>query len=106
MVEGYFVVSQSAVLADDQKLLVMQKLRNKINSAGVLQVRSQVHRSQLGNKVEVARKMNELIAKSLKKEKRRIATKPSAGAKAKRLEGKKKQSEHKQNRQRIRFIDP
>jgi ribosome-associated protein len=70
-----------------------------------LQVKSQVHRSQLENKEEVVRKTNELIEKALKKEKKRVATKPSRGVKEKRLDSKKKQSEQKQNRQKIRRHD-
>ncbi|HTE07515.1 MAG TPA: peptide chain release factor-like protein, partial [Flavitalea sp.] len=47
MVEGSLDIRQSSILNDDQKAMVMQKLRNRINLAGELQVGSQVHRSQL-----------------------------------------------------------
>jgi ribosome-associated protein len=105
MVEGYFDVRNSSLLTDEQKNIVFLKLRNRINSEGWLQVRSQVHRSQLSNKAEVTRKMNEMISASLKKEKKRIATKPSKASKARRVASKKKVSEHKQNRQKIRYND-
>ena len=102
MVEGYFDIGNSSLLSDDQKKIIFSKLKNRINAAGIFQVRSQVHRSQLSNKAEVVKKMNELIQQSLKKEKKRIATKPSKAARSKRLDSKKKASEHKQNRQKIR----
>jgi ribosome-associated protein len=105
MVEGNFDVQHSSILSDAQKAAIASKLRNRITSAGMLQVRSQVHRSQLSNKTEVVKKMNDLINAALKKEKRRIATKPSAGSKLKRLEAKKKASENKQHRQKIRYND-
>lgn len=105
MVEGYFDIYSSQLLTDDQKRSVHNKLKNRINSEGILQVRSQVHRSQLSNKVDVVKKMNELIAQALKKEKKRIATKPSAASKAKRIDSKKRISEHKQNRQKIRHSE-
>ena len=105
MVEGYFAIGSSALLTDVQKDTLLHKLRNRINAEGVLQVRSQVHRSQLSNKAEVVKKMNELVREALKKEKKRIATKATAASKAKRLESKKRASEHKQNRQRIRSHD-
>ena len=105
MVEGYFEVMASAILSDEQKALVMRKLVNKISSEGFLQVRSQVHRSQLSNKAEVVKKMEALIAQAVKKEKKRIATRPPKAAKLKRLDSKKKQSAHKQNRQKIRRAD-
>jgi len=102
MVEGYFNISNSLILNDEQKASVQKKLAAKINSEGFLQVRSQIHRSQLQNKEEVVKKINALIEQALKKEKKRIATKPSKAAKAKRLETKTKQSQHKQNRRKIR----
>ena len=105
MVEGYFDISNSMILNDDQKAILQNKLAGKMNSEGFLQVRSQVYRSQLDNKEEVVRKMNELIEKALLKPKKRIATKPSKAKKEKRLESKKKQSEQKQYRRKIRRGD-
>ena len=102
MVEGYFHISNSLILNDEQKTIVQKKLAAKINSEGFLQVRSQIHRSQLQNKEEVVKKINALIEQALKKEKKRIATKPSKAARQKRLEVKQKQSQHKQNRRKIR----
>ncbi len=105
MVEGYFNVNASSLLSDDQKQTITSKLKNRISAGGLFQVRSQVHRSQLSNKAEVVKKMNQLIAQSLKKEKPRISTRPSKASKAKRLDTKKIIARHKQNRQRIRGLD-
>lgn len=105
MVEGYFDIGKSALLDNDQKNLLFRKLQNRITADGQLQVRSQVHRSQLGNKADVVRKMNELIAAALRKQKERIATKPTAASKARRVSSKKIASEHKQNRKKIRYND-
>ena len=102
MVEGYFHISNSLILNEEQKAIVEKKLATKINSVGFLQVRSQTHRSQLQNKGEVVDKMNALITQALQKEKKRIATKPSKSAKEKRLDLKQKQSQHKENRRKIR----
>jgi ribosome-associated protein len=102
MVEGYFHISNSLILNDQQKEAVHKKLAAKTNSEGFLQVRSQVYRSQLQNKEEVVKKINTLIEQALKKVKKRIPTAPSKGAKQKRLETKQKQSQHKQNRRKIR----
>jgi len=100
MVEGYFHITSSSFLNDEQKELIIRKLTNKVNSEGFLQSKSQVHRSQLENKAEVLKKMNAWIEQALKKEKKRIPTKASKASKEKRLEGKKKLSEHKQNRKK------
>lgn len=98
MVEGYFHVRDSALLSEGEKAVVEKKLASRINSEGYLQVRSQVHRSQLGNKGEVIRKMNALVEQALKKEKRRIPTKPTAGSRERRIEYKKKKGEIKAGR--------
>jgi len=102
MVEGYFSIRNSALLADDEKDLLEHKLSSRINSDGYIQVRSQVHRTQLANKAEVIRKMHDLLETGLKKEKRRLATKPSAAARQRRIEHKKRQSQIKEGRRRIR----
>jgi ribosome-associated protein len=100
MVEGYFSIRDSALFTEEEKELLEHKLASRINSEGFLQVRSQVHRTQPGNKAEVIRKMNTLIEGALKKEKRRIATRPPVASRERRIEGKKRQSQVKQWRRR------
>lgn len=98
---GYFNISASQILTEEQKQLVTEKLFNRINNEGMLFVKSQTYRTQLENKDEVTRKINELITKALEKKKKRIATKISKVAKEKRLESKKKKGEIKGARRRI-----
>jgi len=105
MVEGYFHVSDSALLTDDQKQLLNQKLANKITTEGFLQTKSQVHRSQLQNKAAVIKKLHQMIAEALKKEKKRVATKPSKASKEKRVETKKKAGQVKSGRKKISLSD-
>ena len=90
MVEGYWHIDSSALFTVEQKNTLQQKLVNKINSEGFLLVKSQTDRSQLGNKQQVIKKMNLLVAKALVKPKPRKATKPTKRAKEKRIEVKKK----------------
>lgn len=99
---GSLPVDSSLLLSDEQKLVLKEKLSNRITSDGFLQVRSQIHRAQLANKEEVIEKINNLVADALKKKKPRIATKISKAAKEKRLEFKKKQAEIKAGRKRFR----
>ena len=90
MVEGYWHIESSALVTDEQKELLQIKLVNKINSEGFLLVKSQLERTQLGNKDDVIKKMNAFVNKALIKPKPRKATKPSKAAKEKRIERKKK----------------
>jgi ribosome-associated protein len=98
MVEGYFHIMTSALLTPEQKAVLMEKLANRINAEGLLQVKSQTERTQLGNKQEVIVKMNDLISKALIPRKKRVPTRPSKAAREKRLTSKKRQSEKKQQR--------
>ena len=98
-----FNIATSYTLSDEQKKTLLEKLSNRINADGDLYVKAQTHRTQLQNKEEAIRKINELVTQALKRKKLRIATKPSKKAKEKRLEGKKKQAERKQSRQKPRF---
>ncbi|MEO8174171.1 MAG: alternative ribosome rescue aminoacyl-tRNA hydrolase ArfB [Sediminibacterium sp.] len=105
MVEGRWMVSASQLLSDEQKQLVNEKLSNKITDDGYLLVKSQTERSQLGNKQEVIRKMNQLVSLALTKQKIRRATKPTKAAKEKRIESKKRNTFNKDLRRKINKND-
>ncbi len=97
-----FLIESSQLLTNEQKKLLKEKLSNRITSDGFLQVKSQAYRTQLENKEESIRKINELIQVALKKKRPRIATKVSKSSKEKRLESKKRKAEIKSGRKRFR----
>jgi ribosome-associated protein len=99
---GSLSIDGSLLLNEEQKAILKEKLANRITSEGNLQVKSQIHRTQLANKEEVIERINQLIADALKKKKLRIPTRLSKAVKEKRLESKKKQSEIKAGRQKFR----
>lgn len=98
---AYFDIAASQLLNEGQKNLLKEKLSNRINADGLLFVKSQTHRTQLANKEESIKKINELVGNALKKKKMRLATKPSKGSKERRLETKKRFSEIKAARRKI-----
>ena len=98
---GYFDINASRILTGEQKLEINEKISNRINNEGMLFVKSQTYRTQLENKYEVTRKINELVVKALEKKKKRKPTKISKAAKEKRLEGKKKKGDIKEGRRRV-----
>ena len=102
MVEGRWNITASTLISAEQKQVILQKLANKITVDGYLLVKSQVERTQQGNKLLVIKKINALVNKALISKKPRIATKPSKAAKEKRIDSKKRQSSIKQNRKRTR----
>ncbi|MCW3113947.1 MAG: hypothetical protein JWR18_2343 [Segetibacter sp.] len=103
MVEGRWDITASALFNTEQKQVLFEKLANKITSEGLLLVKSQTARTQLGNRDEVVNKINKLIEHALVKKKARIATKPSKASKERRIESKKITSDTKNNRRKIRL---
>ena len=102
---GNLSIDDSQVLNNDQKVLIREKLANRINSEGSLQVRSQTHRTQLANKEEVIEKINALVNEAIKKKKLRISTRVSKAAKQNRLESKKKKGDIKSGRKKMGPVD-
>lgn len=91
-------VAESLFFSEEEKYRITEKLRNRINSEGFLQMTSSESRTQLQNKKNVTERLMELVEKSLFIPKKRISTKPSKGQIQKRLDNKKKLSEKKENR--------
>ena len=95
-------VNASSKISWEQKAVLTQKLSNRINAAGCLQVKAQMHRTQLANKDEAVKKINELVQQALVKKKARIATGISKAARERRMESKKRKAEIKSTRQKFR----
>jgi ribosome-associated protein len=85
-VELYFDVAKSATLSDEQKEIILQKLKPKITDDGVLRITEDTSRSQHTNREAIIKKLYTLIEQALRKPKKRIATKVSKAAKKKRVE--------------------
>jgi ribosome-associated protein len=99
-VELYFNVQQSAILNDEQKQMILSKLKNRISGEGELILVSQSERSQLANKKKVVLRFHELISKALEKKKQRIPTGISEAKRQQRLMAKKILSDKKALRKR------
>ncbi|MBF9252965.1 aminoacyl-tRNA hydrolase [Pontibacter sp. 172403-2] len=97
-VELKFHVDSSERLTEEEKALVHKKLSSRINSEGYLQVVCQEERSQLRNKELCVQRFYGLLWQAFTKQKKRSATKPTKASVRRRLEGKKRQSEKKENR--------
>ena len=76
-----------------------------VTTEGVLQVKSQVYRSQLENKENAVYNLHAILEKALIKKKIRKPTKVSKAAKQKRLESKKKKGELKTGRKKFNQSD-
>mgnify|MGYP003588831585 CR=1 FL=1 len=98
MVTAKWNVGESYFFTNEEKNLIYEKLKNKINAEGVVLVSSQESRSQLDNKGKAKEKLMEIVEKSLTIPNFRYATKPTKASKEKQLNQKKQTSQKKENR--------
>ncbi|KMQ72264.1 alternative ribosome rescue aminoacyl-tRNA hydrolase ArfB [Chryseobacterium koreense] len=91
-------VSESRFFSDEEKELISKKLKNRINTDGILQLSVSESRTQYQNKKIANQRILEIVNTSLIRPKSRKATKPSKAQIAKRIENKKKLSEKKESR--------
>ena len=94
-------IAGSLLLSDEEKIILLAKLANKINANGELIITSQSERTQLANKEAAIHKLNRLISNALKVKKKRRPTKVPKAVKEKRLQTKHFNSEKKDNRKKI-----
>ena len=97
-VELRFNVGESLLLTEDEKILLFEKLVNRISTDGILQIICQEDRSQLKNKLHCIHKFYLCIENALHRSKLRLKTKPSRASKQRRLDSKKKQAQKKNER--------
>lgn len=97
-VELLFSIASSALFTDEEKLLLTEKLQNRLNKDGFVQVVCDEERSQYLNKEKAIERLTSLLTKALQKPKARKPTKVSKAAKAARLDSKKIQSAKKEGR--------
>jgi ribosome-associated protein len=98
-VELRFNLAVTSGFSDEEKEMILRRLKNKINKEHELILVAQSERTQLMNKVAVTEKFYDLISKALTIQKRRKATKPTRASKLKRLEGKRNRGNIKKMRQ-------
>jgi len=93
-------IAGSLILSDEEKLILLNKLANKINANAELIITSQSERTQLANKEAAIHKLNRMISNALKVKKKRRPTKVPKASKEKRLQTKHIVSEKKENRKK------
>lgn len=100
-VELWFNISESEKLTDDEKLILLKKLSNKLEKETTIHLQEQTDRTQLKNKELIKEKFYKLILLGFKTLKPRKPTKISKAKKAKRLDSKKIKGDIKQLRKKI-----
>jgi ribosome-associated protein len=88
----------SAALTADDRALLLEKLRSRLTTDGVLIVTSTLTRDQIQNRADALSKLTLIVRSALVRQKPRRATRPSRGAKRRRVADKRHHAEIKRNR--------
>ena len=88
----------SRALPDAVAIRLMKLAGTRVTDEGILVIKADRFRTQERNRDDARERLAELVREALKVPKRRIATKPTRAAKAKRIEGKKRRSQVKAGR--------
>lgn len=89
----------TTALTDTQRQRVLQRLNHRL-SGTTLTITASEHRSQIRNRSEARERLGSLLREALAPQRVRRPTKPTRGAKRRRLKAKRHRSEIKQNRKR------
>ena len=87
-------------LPDDARARLLRLAQNRLDAEGRLMVISQVTRNQARNLEDARARVGDLIRAALVTPRRRVKTRPSSGAKQRRLAGKKRRANVKRWRAR------
>lgn len=98
-------LAASDALTTTQKAQAAARLGGRLSRDGVLSVSASGERSQHRNRLEARRRLAALVRRALRRPRKRIATRPSAAAKRKRLDAKRRRGRTKQLRRVPRHDD-
>lgn len=98
-------VRTSAALSEGQRERLLRRLASRLNSRGELLVHASDTRSQSRNRECARERLARIVAEGLATRRKRVATKPSAGSRARRLEAKQRRSDVKRRRRPPRADD-
>lgn len=99
-VELLWSPQESDCLTEEQKILVVSRLRSRITDEGVLILASEKYRSQHRNKADVSERFLDLVTSSLVPVKKRKPSRPTRTSVEKRIKNKKLRGEIKRSRRK------
>ena len=98
-----FNLQASNALTEEEKALASTRLASRLTNDGILILQCDEDRSQLRNKDIVTKRFIAVMVNALKEDKPRKPTKIPRSVIRKRIEGKRRQADKKQNRKRPDF---
>jgi len=101
-VELRFDIVHSPSLTEAQRQRLLARLAGRLDGEGVLRVVAQSERSQLRNRQEAMKRLQETLRQALHVRKKRRRSKVPRWAKERRLAEKRRRAQSKQDRKRVR----
>jgi ribosome-associated protein len=102
-VEIFWNVQASRALSDDQRARLVERLASRLSTEGSVRVVASDMRSQSRNRDLAEERLADMVRRALVIPKKRRPTRPTKASKEARLEGKKRQSHKKRERQKKSF---
>jgi ribosome-associated protein len=102
-VEIFWNVQASRALSDDQRARLLERLASRLSTEGSVRVVASDMRSQSRNRDLAEERLADMVRRALVIPKKRRPTRPTKASKEARLEGKKRQSHKKRERQKKSF---
>ena len=96
-----FDIRLSTALPEKLKQKLLQRNDQRINSDGVLIIKSQQHRSQDRNRQAALERLAEVLGSALREPKKRVPTRPGKKAKQRRLDEKSRRGAIKKARGKV-----
>jgi len=101
-VQLFLDITNSQLLSEEEKGILLRKLKSKLTPEGVLVISADSARSQIKNREIAFKKLERIISRAFTKKKKRKNTKPTRASKEKRLKKKRQHSEKKGRRGKYR----
>ena len=98
-----FDVRASSLPEFYQEKLLIKLNQSQITKDGIIIIKAQQFRTQHQNKEDALRRLKDFIRSALIRKKKRLPTKPSKGAKTRRLDSKTKRSQLKTSRKNVDY---
>ena len=102
-VEIFWNVQASRALSDDQRARLLERLASRLTTEGSIRVVASDMRSQSRNRDLAEERLADMVRRALVIPKKRRPTRPTKASREARLEGKKRQSHKKRERQKKSF---
>lgn len=96
---------KASSLPDFYKVRLLKLKDKRINKQGIIIIKAQRYRTQEKNRAEALERLTDLIKSVAVVRKKRVSTKPTRGAKTRRMDEKTRRGREKQLRKKIKETD-